>query len=104
LFACGKSPRPVRIAGRTVGPGGAPLSDVRIVLEIAPGDTEEGTAVERVETTSDSRGDFSIDYQGHWRRATYRLEARKPGYEKLSIEDVNSGKKPLVIRLARAGR
>jgi hypothetical protein len=101
LVACGRSPRPVRVAGRTVGPAGAPLADVRVILEIAPGDSEEGTAVERVETTSDSQGNFSIDYQGHWRRASYRLEARKPGYEKLSIEDVDSAAKPLVIRLTQ---
>ena len=101
LFACGKSPRPVRLEGRTVGPDGAPLDDVRIVLEIAPGDSEEGTAVERVETTSDSKGSFSIDYQGRWRHASYRLEAQKPGYEKQAVEDVDSAKKPLIIRLAR---
>jgi hypothetical protein len=101
VVACGKSPRPVRVSGRTVDPAGAPLADVRVVLEIAPGDSEEGTAVERVETTSDSRGDFAIDYQGHWRRASYRLEARKPGYEKQAVEDVDSAKKPLVIRLTQ---
>ena len=101
LVACGRSPRPVRVAGRTVGPAGAALADVRVILEIAPGDSEEGTVVERVETTSDSQGNFSIDYQGHWRRASYRLEARKPGYERLSIDDVDSAKKPLLIRLAQ---
>jgi len=104
LVACGRSPGPVRVAGRTVGPAGAPLADVRIILEIAPGDSEEGTAVERVETTSDSQGNFSIDYQGHWRRASYRLEAQKPGYEKQSIEDVDSAARPLVIRLAQTRR
>ena len=102
LVACGKSPGPVRVAGRTVGPGGAPLADVRVILEIAPGDSEEGTSIERVETTSDSQGNFSIDYQGHWRRASYRLEASKPGYEKVSIDDVDSAKKPLVVRLTQA--
>ena len=102
LVACGRSPRPVRVAGRTVGPAGAALADVRVILEIAPGDSEEGTAVERVETTSDSQGNFSIDYQGHWRRASYRLEAQKPGYEKQSIEDVDSVKRPVTLRLARA--
>ena len=101
LVACGKGPGPVRVAGRTVGPADAPLADVRVILEIAPGDSEDGTAVERVETTSDSQGNFSIDYQGHWRHASYRLEARKPGYERLLIDDVDSAKKPLVLRLTQ---
>ena len=98
-----RAPAPIRIAGKTVGPGGAPLADVRIILEVAPGDSDEEAAVERVETRSDAKGDFSIDFVGHWRRASYRLEAQKPGYEKVSVEDAGLLKSPVVLRLAPPG-
>jgi hypothetical protein len=95
----GRSPQAVRIAGRTVGPGGSPLSGVRVTLEVSPSGSEEETAVERVETQSDAQGSFSINFQGHWRHASYRLEAQKPGFEELSIEDADSLKSPVTLRL-----
>lgn len=96
----GRSPETIRIAGRTVGPAGAPLPDVRVILEVLPGDTEGEISIERVETLSDALGNFSIDFQGHWRRASYRLKAQKPGYEKLSIDDMSLFKKSVTLRLA----
>jgi hypothetical protein len=93
-------PQPLSIAGRTVGPGGEPLSDVLVVLEVTPGDSEEESAIERVETRSDTKGDFSINFVGHWRRALYRLDAQKPGFERLTIEDAVSLKNPLILRFA----
>jgi hypothetical protein len=93
-----RSPRTVRIAGRTVGPGGAALPGVRVILEVSPSGADEEAGVERVETQSDARGDFSINFQGHWRRASYRLEAQKPGFERLSIEDADSLKSPVILR------
>ena len=92
-------PQPLSIAGRTVGPGGEPLSDVLVILEVTPGDSEEESAIERVETRSDTKGDFSINFIGHWRRAAYRLDAQKPGFEKLSVEDAGSLKSPVILRL-----
>jgi len=92
-------PQPLSIAGRTVGPGGEPLSDVLVILEVTPGDSEEESAIERVETRSDTKGDFSINFVGHWRRALYRLDAQKPGFEKLSVEDAGSLKSPVILRL-----
>jgi hypothetical protein len=97
-----RTPYPVRIVGRTVGPGGAPLSDVLVTLEVAPGESEEEAAIERVETRSDAKGDFSINFLGHWRRASYRLEAQKPGFEKLTVEDAGSLKNPVILRFAPA--
>jgi hypothetical protein len=97
------SPRTIRIAGRTVGPGGASLSDVRVILEVSPSGTEEETAIERLETRSDAWGNFSINFQGHWRRASYRLEARKPGFEELSIDDADSLKSPVTLRFRQVG-
>ena len=82
-----------------MGPGGSPLPGVRIILEVSPGDSEEEMAVERVETQSDAQGSFSINFQGHWRHASYRLEAQKPGFEELSIEDADSLKSPVTLRL-----
>jgi Carboxypeptidase regulatory-like domain len=93
-------PRPLAIAGRTVGPGGEPLAGVVVVLEVAPGDSEEESAVERVETRSDAKGEFSINFLGHWNRATYRLEAQKPGFDKISVEDAGSLKNPVILRFA----
>jgi hypothetical protein len=98
----GRSPRTVRIAGRTLGPGGSPLSGVRVILEVSPSDSEEETAVERVETQSDAQGSFSINFQGHWRHASYRLEAVKPGFEKVSIDDAGLLKNPVTLRLSQA--
>ena len=95
-----RMPKPVRIVGRAIGPGDKPLADVRIILEVAPGDSEEEAAVERVETRSDAKGDFSINFVGHWRRASYRLDALKPGFQKLSIEDVDTVPEPVVLRFA----
>jgi hypothetical protein len=92
--------RPVRIVGKTVGPGDRPLADVRIVLEVTPGDSEEEAAVERVETLSDANGDFSINFVGHWKQASYRLEAQKPGFQKLSIEDAHALPEPVILRFA----
>jgi hypothetical protein len=97
----GRSPRPVRIAGRTVGPNGSPLSGVRVTLEVAPGGSEEETAVERVETQSDAQGNFSINFRGHWRYASYRLEARMPGFEEVSIEEADSLKSPVILRFSQ---
>ena len=93
-----RSPGTVRIAGRTVGPGGSPLAGVRVTLEVSPSGSEEETPVERVETLSDAQGNFSISFQGHWRRASYRLEAQKPGFQELSIEDADSLKSPMTLR------
>jgi carboxypeptidase family protein len=95
----GRSPRPVRITGRTVAADGRPLADVRITLEIAPNDTDEEGAIERAETTSDARGEFSIDFQGPWRSASYRLDARKPGFRDLSIGAADTLQNPVVLRL-----
>lgn len=97
-----RSPRAIRIAGRTIGPDGSPLADVRVTLEVSPSESEEETAVERVETQSDSRGNFSIDFRGHWRRASYRLEAQKPGFDKVSIDDVDSLKSPVTLRFSQS--
>lgn len=97
-----RAPYPVRIVGRTVGPAGAPLSDVLVTLEVAPGESEEEAAIERVETRSDAKGDFSINFLGHWRRASYRLEAQKPGFERLTVEDAGSLKNPVILRFAPA--
>ncbi len=102
--ACRRSgPEPVRITGRTIGAKGEPLTDVRVTLEISPGDAEEETAAERVETQTDARGEFSISYQGHWRRASYRLYARKPGYREVSLEAPETLATPVTLKLAPAG-
>jgi VCBS repeat-containing protein len=98
----GGPPRPVRVAGKTVGQNGQPLADVRVTLEVAPNDAEEEGAVERAETLSDARGEFAIDYQGQWRRASYRLEARKAGYRDLSIGSAETLKDPVILKLAPA--
>jgi hypothetical protein len=97
-----RSARTVRIEGRTVGPSGMPLSDVRVTLEVSPSGSEEETAVERVETRSDARGNFSINFRGHWRRASYRLEAQKPGFGKLSIDDADSLRSPVTLQFSQA--
>jgi hypothetical protein len=97
-----RAPYPVRIVGRTVGPGEAPLSDVLVTLEVAPAESEEEAAIERVETRSDAKGDFSINFLGHWRRASYTLEAQKPGFEKLMVEDAGSLKNPVILRFEPA--
>jgi hypothetical protein len=97
-----RSPRTVRIAGRTVGPGGSPLSGVRVTLEVSPNGSEEETAVERAETQSDAQGNFSINFRGHWRHASYRLEARIPGFEELSIEEADSVKSPVILRFSHS--
>ena len=94
----------VRITGRTVMAGDAPLSDVRIVLEVTPGDSEEDVAVERVETRSDGKGEFAINFVGHWSRASYRLEAGKPGFEELSFDNADSLKSPVTFRFAPSRR
>jgi len=93
-----RTPKPLAIAGRAVGPGGEPLAGVQVVLEVAPGDSEDESAVERVETRTDAKGEFSINFVGHWRRASYRLEAQKPGFEKISIEDAGFLKNPVILR------
>ena len=95
-----RTPNPLAIAGRAVGPGGEPLAGVHVVLEVAPGDSEDESAVERVETRTDAKGEFSINFVGHWGRASYRLEAQKPGFEKISIEDAGSLKNPVILRFA----
>ncbi|HYV41405.1 MAG TPA: carboxypeptidase-like regulatory domain-containing protein [Thermoanaerobaculia bacterium] len=97
-----RAPSPVRIGGKTVGPNGAALPDVRVTLEVSPSGSEEETAIERVETQSDARGNFSIDFQGHWRRASYRLEAQKPGFERLSIDDADSLRNPVTLRFRQS--
>ena len=95
-----RAPKPLAITGRAVGPGGEPLADVQVVLEVAPGESEDESAVERVETRTDAKGEFSINFVGHWRRASYRLEAQKPGFEKIEIEDAGSLKKPVILKFA----
>jgi hypothetical protein len=95
-----QAPSPVRIVGKTVGPGGAPLADALIALEVAPGDSDEEGPVERVETRSDAKGDFSINFVGHWRHASYLLEAQKTGFETLTVEDASLLKNPVILRLA----
>ena len=97
-----RSPRTVRIAGRTVGPGELPLSGVRVTLEVSPDDSEEETSVERVETQSDAQGNFSIAFRGHWRHASYRLEAQKPGFQELSIEDADRLRKPVTLKFSQS--
>jgi len=97
----GRLPRPVRLVGRTVAAGGQPLSGVRVTLEVSPSGTEEEMAVERVETRSDARGEFSINFQGHWPHASYRLEAEAPGYKRLSTEGADTLQNPVSLRLER---
>ena len=97
-----RAPSPVRIVGKTVGPNGAALPGVRVTLEVSPSGSEEETAIEHVETQSDARGSFSINFQGHWRRASYRLAAQKPGFEKLSIDDADSLRNPVTLRLRQS--
>jgi hypothetical protein len=101
FFRRERLPAPVRVDGQTIGADGAPIGGVNVVLEVSPSDTEEEMAVERVETVSDEKGGFSINYQGRWRHATYRLEARKPGYEELSIDDADTMKRPISLRLTK---
>jgi hypothetical protein len=95
-----RAPKPLAIAGRAIGPAGEPLPDVLVVLEVAPGESEDESAVERVETRTDAKGEFSINFVGHWRRASYRLEAQKPGFANISIEDPGSLKGPLILKFA----
>ena len=95
--------RPIRIAGKTVASDGRPLADVRVTLEIAPDDTEEEGAFEKAETVSDDKGEFSIEYQPHWKMPSYRLDARKDGYRDLSIGSAETLKPPVILRLAPAG-
>ncbi|HJW14396.1 MAG TPA: carboxypeptidase-like regulatory domain-containing protein [Thermoanaerobaculia bacterium] len=102
LFLRSRPSGQLRIAGRTIAEDGAPLAGVRITLEVAPAETEEEKAVERVETVSDERGNFAINFQGHWRGASYGLEARKPGYRTLSVDDAETLKGPVLLRLARS--
>lgn len=97
-----KGPEPVRVTGRTIGAKGEPLADVLVTLEISRGDTEERMAAERVETRTDARGEFSISYQGQWRRASYRLYARKQGYRELSLEAPETLAAPVTLKLAPA--
>ncbi len=97
-----RSPRTIRITGRTVGPNGAALPNVRVILEVSPSGSEEETAIERVGTQSDAGGNFSIDFQGHWRRASYRLEAQKPGFERLSIDGADSLRNPVTLRFRQS--
>lgn len=101
LFLRARPPRPVRIFGRTVAAGGEPVAGARVILEVSPSGMEEETAIERVETRSDPRGEFSIDYQGHWRDATYRLEAEAAGYQKVSLDEVDRVAGPILLRLGR---
>jgi len=96
------APSPVRIVGKTVDPGGTPLADVLVTLEIAPADSDEETPIERVETRSDAKGDFSINYIGHWRQASYLLEAQKTGFETVTVEDAGDLKSPVILRFAPA--
>jgi hypothetical protein len=96
------APSPVRIVGKTVGPGGVPLADALVTLEVAPGDSDEEAAIERVETRSDAKGDFSINFVGHWRHASYLLEAQKTGFETLTVEDAGALKNPVILRFAPA--
>lgn len=98
-----RGPRPVRIAGKTISSDGRPLGDVRITLEVAPDDTEEEGAVEKAETLSDEKGEFSIDYQPRWKTPSYRLDARKNGYRDLSIGSAETLKPPVILRLVPAG-
>jgi hypothetical protein len=85
-----RGPRPVRIAGTTLAADGRPLAEVRVTLEVAPDDTEEEGAVEKAETVSNEKGEFSIEYQPTGRlpriawtpgsrvTATFRSARRKP--------------------------
>jgi hypothetical protein len=97
-----RAPSPVRIVGKTVGPIGVPLSDVLVTLEVAPGDSDEEAAIERVETRSDAKGDFSINFVGHWRHASYLLEAQKTGFETVTVEDAGFLKNPVILRFEPA--
>jgi hypothetical protein len=97
-----RSARTVRIDGRTVGPGGLPLSGVLVSLEVSASGSEEEPAVERLETQSDAQGNFSINFRGHWRRASYRLEAQEPGFEKLSVEGADTLRSPVILQFSQA--
>ncbi|HKF41508.1 MAG TPA: carboxypeptidase-like regulatory domain-containing protein [Thermoanaerobaculia bacterium] len=99
-FVRGRGPRPVRISGKTVASDGRPLSGVEVTLEVAPDDTEEEGAVERAGTVSDENGDFSIEYQSHWKAPSYRLAAAKAGYRELSVGSAETLKPPVMLRLA----
>jgi len=101
LVSCAQRPAPVRVSGQTVVAGSGPLAGVRVTLEVAPSDTEEETAIERVETLSDARGEFSINFQGHWKHASYRLIAEAPGFRKVSIDGADSLKSPVTLSLDR---
>jgi hypothetical protein len=97
-----RGPRQVRIAGRTLAADGRPLAEVRVALEVAPDDTEEEGAVEKAETLSNEKGEFSIEYQPHWKTPSYRLDVRKSGYRDLSIGSAETLKPPVILRLAPA--
>ena len=98
----GRSASTVRIDGRTVGPGGLPLSGVLVSLEVSASGSEEESAVERLVTQSDALGNFSINFRGHWRHAAYRLEAQKPGFEKLSVEGADTLRSPVTLQFTQA--
>ena len=102
LFVRGRSASTVRIDGRTVGPGGLPLSGVLVSLEVSASGSEEEPAVERLVTQSDALGNFSINFRGHWRNASYRLEAQKPGFEMLSVEGADTLRSPVTLKFTQA--
>ena len=100
LVLRGRGPAPLRISGKTIGADGKPLADVQVTLEIAPNDAEERETVERAGTLSDEHGEFSIEYQAHWKAPSYRLEAHKAGYRELSVGSAETLKTPVILRLA----
>lgn len=97
-------PRPGRteivLHGTTVDGTGAPLPDVEISLEIVPAESEGELPVEHVSTRSDSRGRFILKCRVPWQEPSYSVEASKPGFETVAIDDADELPNPLTLRLA----
>jgi hypothetical protein len=103
LLARGRTrPDEVRIDGVTVDGAGAPLADVVVNVEIAPAESEGELPVERVSTRSDARGRFSVRCRVPWKEPAYSVEASKPGFETVTIDDADELPSPLTLRLAAA--
>lgn len=92
--------REVAVEGRTIDSSGAPVADVDISLEIEPVESEGELPVEHVVTRSDARGRFSIRCRPPWRHPSFSLEASKPGFETVTIDDADALPNPLTLRLA----
>ena len=88
------------VQGTTVDGTGAPLADVEISLEIVPAESEGELPVEHVTTRSDARGHFTLKCRVPWQDPSYSVEASKPGFETVSIDDADELPNPLTLRLA----